>query len=132
MSKLTQINSTVCSNLRDEINEAIQMVANKYGIEIKAGSAKYSTNTAEFKLNVSIVDANGIAQTPEVRDFNHYCTMFGLKKEHLGQTITISGEKMKIVGLKSANRKYPIIAECIYSNKRYKLNEQTVRSALGV
>lgn len=66
------------------------------------------------------------------RDWDIYCRRYGFDSEHLGQIFHLGKNAYRITGLKTANRKYPILADNVANGKSYKFEAATVKLALRV
>src|SRR5208282_4789782 len=116
--------------LRAEIEAALQAVATKHGIVIKAGNGNYSGTNATLKLEISVVDASGLVVNKEVAAFQRVAVMYGFKPEDLGRSFTVRGKNFTLAGFDSKSRKFPILASC--NGKMFKLEIDSVQRALGV
>jgi len=61
-----------------------------------------------------------------------YCRRYGFEPEHLGNVFHLGKNSYKITGLKTANRKYPILADDLANGKSYKFSPESVRLALFI
>ena len=59
MKKIETFNKPQIVQLRNEIDKALDQVANKYGITIKAGNCSFSGNEANFKLKLNTIGEGG-------------------------------------------------------------------------
>lgn len=123
--------------LRDEINEVVQAVAKKHGIQITAGHGVYGDAFGSLKLDIATVGQDGVVNTREADDFKQYATLVNLKPEDFGKTFTSNGSSFKIVGLKLRS-KYAVIAERLprvigekSDGKRFKFPADAIRVKLG-
>jgi hypothetical protein len=119
---------TAVITLRAEIEQALQTVAAKHGIAIKAGNASYSGTNVQIKLEMSVKDASGVTQTKEVSDFKLLAARYGLKPEDLGRTFTVRGKTFTLAGIDRKSFKYPILATS--NGKMMKLQIADVKLAL--
>ena len=108
--KLTTIDRTNLRMIKDDINRAVQAVAEKYGVSIEMGSASFSATSATAKVIIAVVADNGTVRSPESVAYENYKELYGLKK-NLGETFIQNGEAYTIKGLATRSSKYPIIAE---------------------
>lgn len=98
MSKITKEN---IDTIRDDINEALKPVADKYGLSIHAGRATYTATSASFKLELVDVKANwesGILFT-------------GLQPDDLGKECLFGKQRLTIVGFDNDARTNKILLE---------------------
>ena len=116
--------------LRNDIEGALGVVAAKHNITFTIGGVRYGSDT--IKLSVSGSDNSTPGVDIYEKDFLKKCGQYGLTKENLGATFMSpqSGDLFKITGLKTRNRKYPILAERVGDGKGFKFNEDTVRDLL--
>ena len=128
---IKQFDRKTCKMLSVEIEEALQSIAKKYGISIKRGNGSYSESRCLIKVECATIGEDGFARTQAETDFPMFCTMFGLKPEHLGKEISIRGRVFTICGLKPNRTKLPILARAV-GGKVYKFPERTVQRALGI
>lgn len=117
--------------LRQDINVALQSVAEKYGISIKAGNASYNDESVQFKLVCTTMGENGQVETKEAKDFKVYASMYGLNKEDLGKEFTAGRDKFQITGLKPRSRNC-IIAKKLGTSQSYKFDPESVQRYLSI
>ena len=102
---------TTCRLLGEEVNAALQVIAKKYGIVLRAGGGRFESSNYRFKVEASIIDASGTAKTPAVSDFERYAEMFGLQKTDLGKPFLCRGISYAVCGAKPRSHKFPILAD---------------------
>ena len=112
----------ICS----EIDEAVQSVAEKYGIKLERGNASYRTNNFVLKINGSVLTDTGQAMTREASDFQKMAPLFGLSADDLGKEFVANGKRFVITGLKPRSPKYPILAAEVGTGTTYKFQVDTV------
>jgi len=118
--KITEFDRPTIKRLRSEIDDALLELSEKYGIEIKTGSASFSNTNVTFKLELATVGSDGEVNTKEMDDFRHNAWRFGLSEDDLGKEFTHRGNRYRVVGMKPRSPKYPIIAERIGDGARFK------------
>jgi hypothetical protein len=129
--KMKSIGSGELKLLATEIEEAVQSVAKKHGIQIKRGRGVYGGSNASLKLELAVVGKGGQAQTREAEDFKRYASVYGLKAENLGAEFTdFDGEVYTITGLKPRSRKYPILVERV-DGMGFKMPAERVKVGLA-
>ena len=126
------IDSKKIRELRGEIDQALEVLAKKHGLQIKAGNAKYDPHGqfCTFQLECSVLDENNQAKTQEAVDFERMANLYNLKPEDLGKTIVVHGTEYTIEGLKPRSSKYPICVSRNSDGRKFKLVADWVRSAL--
>ena len=119
MKKVTSFNRQNIRQINSELEAALKQVAEKYGLEVKLGNTRFTSDNFTTKVQVATVGEGGITMSKEATDFNRYKTILGINME-LGQEFQRSGKTFTIVGLKPRSKKYPILAKCS-DGKTYKL-----------
>ena len=104
------ITSSFLRDLREEINEALAVVAARNNVRIVAGRATYTQTNSTMKLEISAKDsATGEAIPRMAEDFKSLACLHGLKPEDLGRKFVFAGRGYTIVGLKPRCTQRPII-----------------------
>ena len=101
--------------LRDDISEALEPIAEKYGITIEPGNVSYTDIDATMKLSLK---AAGDVDY-ELEKFNQLCQSYGFEPEHYRMDVFLSGQRFKLVGFNPKAQKYPLLIEAD-NGKRYK------------
>lgn len=129
MNKITDftLDKQIFNLLRHDVENALKSVAEKYGIEITAGSISYTNEYCTMKITASVISESGEVLTKEKADFKKYAELFDLKPEDLGRTFKLNNSTFEIVGLKPSSRKFPIIGRNVASNKRFKFTSSMVQ-----
>lgn len=119
---------------RKEMEADLAALNKKYGMTFALGSCKFSAETAEFKLTVSLPAQDGTAETAAAKEFKRYAKanlLGSLQESDLGRSFrTTEGRVYTIVGAKMSARKYPILATSALDGRTYKFSELSVESAL--
>jgi|GEM_PF-3201738 len=108
MNQITRDNLRV---LRIEMNRALKSVGDKYNVEINAGNVSFTDKNASFKLQVALINEDGIAETKEVQDFKAYSFSHGLPEDLLNKEINVCGKTVKIIGYKPRSTKFPFLVD---------------------
>jgi len=115
---------------RRKLEEMFDQFQQDTGVKLKIGTIRYDDRTLRTTLEGCTETVDGTGDTFEKITWDRCCGRYGLKPEHFGQTIDLGfGRKYKLVGIKSRNRKYPILAQKD-DGKRYKLTSADVRQGL--
>ncbi len=106
------IDRTLLRLLREEIDAALKPIGEKFKLAISWEKASFSPQNATIKLQASVLNEEGIAETQTRSDFKKYAIMFGLKPEWLDKSFSdFSGHVYVISGLSMRSRKAPVIGE---------------------
>lgn len=99
------LNRAKVQQIQRELAAAMEEIGRRHGVKLGKNSARYTENYAELKVRVDVV-SGGVAMTPE---------RVALDRIYPGRYGTIvrspTGERLKIIGYKPRNRKYPVIVE---------------------
>jgi uncharacterized protein YlxP (DUF503 family) len=117
--------------LRSAMESALEQVTKQYGVKFSVGSARFSPETATFKVEVATVSTDGAVNTKKVAEFKRYCNLYDLKEEHLGVYITYNRTQYKISGLSPGSWRFPILADRVSDGKTFKLPTSAVASLTG-
>ena len=124
MKTINNFDRQALSELRQSINSRLDNLEEEYNIKLKLGSISFSDSNFTAKLECSLV-IDGEVKEGIASDFEQYRELWGLKFP-LGFSFHDGNSIYKVVGLKTKNRKYPIICESLGNGKRYKLTRNFV------
>ncbi len=96
-------------NFRNEVNEALKEISNKYNIDLKAGNITYTNNSFTCKLEAKAKEIDG--KSYEQIEFEKYCMIYNLKPTDYNKLIQYCGNTYILVGFKPRSGKYPILAK---------------------
>ena len=116
--------------LGEEMEQALQLVAKRHGVQIRAGRGAFTKTTFEARFEVAET-VKGVAQTPERATFARMVKLYGLATGDLGKTFSQDGYTFKIVGLNTRRRRYPVVVERQPDGKRFKFGAEAIVRALG-
>lgn len=79
------------------LNDELKTLIDKYGIDrVKSSLESFLEDDMENEFK---------------KEWNFNCRRYGFEKDDLGKMFYISNEGYEIIGLKTRNRKYPILAK---------------------
>lgn len=122
---IKQIDKEFLRCLRSEINEALEPIAEKYGIKFDAGNASFSQFNATIKLEIATAQ-NGDFVTKEAQSFLTYAELLGLSKDFLNKEFSYFGTKYILTGYSPRSTKYPFIVTKVLDGGSYKLPKNAV------
>ena len=129
---LVEFDKQACRTLGNAVEEALQKVAQEFGVSIKRKGGSYSSTNYVIKLEASIIGSGGVILSREAEEFKRYCGLYNLEPEDLGKTFTDDGGIVyKIKGLSTRSCKNPIVADNTQNGKTYRLPERMVQRGLG-
>ena len=116
---MTQINRPELQLLATEIEQAVQAVAEKHGIQIKRGNGTYDADGshASLKIEMSVLGEDGKAVSPDAGAFEQYSQYDGIPADALNKRFGA----YTFVGYKPRNRKYPYLVTIAGKTGTYKL-----------
>jgi hypothetical protein len=116
MTKITNFNPENLKEIRDDFNEAVKQLEEKYGIRLSFDKISYSPDSFGAKINAIIANSAVTEESVNpkwIADFTRY-TEFGyngLKKSDLGRKFKFpNGKTGKIVGLRPRAR-HPLVVK---------------------
>lgn len=127
---ITEFSKSNLPFLRSEINDALKLIGEKYGISLVAGNASFTADDATFKLNCAL----GAGKTNTNIRMDKMAENFTLHQFRLGNlnmtsTYVILGVQYKIVGYNPRAHQYPLILEDQKTKKRFKFDVESVQRA---
>ena len=93
MSKITQFSKDNLDSIRNDINEALKVIGDKYGIELKTGSLSYSTETFSVKVEAAI-KVEGVSNSKDAQEFKKYSMIIGLQPSDLGREFSSNNKTL--------------------------------------
>lgn len=101
--------------LRERIEKDLAVLADDYGINIKAGNIKYEQNSFNITLNATKKEVNG--KSFEQAEFEKLCRIYGLTAEDYLKQVTILGKQYVVCGFSKSASKYPIVVKDAYGKE---------------
>lgn len=129
-AKLKRFDTVVLTKLREEMNDALKGIAEKYGMTIDAGKATYGDTYANFKVELALTKEDGTALTREATAFKMYAHLFGMKPDDLGKEFVWNGKRLKLTGYCASKRKFPFVAHCLTDGKEYGFTEKFMKGKM--
>jgi hypothetical protein len=123
-------NRTDLRLLRDDLEIAINAVAEKHNLQIRVGSCTYAATNCSFRLDVSTITDGGIVHTKERSEFIRWAPVYQLDSEWIDKPVVISGIQYVIKGLNSKKRKHPVLLQNISNQKMYCFGADVVRAMM--
>lgn len=114
-------------DLRTKMQEALDGLFLKTGIQLKVGNCTFDAMTADFKVKAIAMGEDGKPHDPEAEAFLHNAHLWGLKPEDLGREFDFRGETHRVAGLKTRSRKYPFLVERVRDGRRLKFTDQLLK-----
>jgi hypothetical protein len=131
MSQLKMIGRPGAKLMRVEMQEALNIIGERYGMAFEIGRITFDNNS--IKASVEAVLTTTPDESKMAADFRKHCFKHNLKPSDLGRIFTNTRlERFEIVGLKSRNRKYPIIGQRVSDGKQFKFTSHSVRLGLVI
>lgn len=127
---IKQLDRTSLKLLRTDLDAALTAIAQKHGIILTVGNARFTSSTATFKLNVATKAADGTIINREREDFISLADVYGLKPEWIDKTFQWSGNTYKITGLQPRRRKNPVLVRN-RNGKGYVFGVDTIKMLMG-
>lgn len=129
---MANIDKLLLQTLRSEVNAALVEIGKKHGLNLQAGAASFTTETACFKLNVTKLTETGAVITKEMADLKLHFKSLGLNESHLDQVFTVQGIAFRLVGFRRSARAKPFLARRVSDGKNFILRDEQLYSALKI
>ena len=123
---ITNIDRDTCRLLASEIEAAVQAVATKHGVQIKAKGGSFTDTSYTMKLEVAVLGDGGVAVTQERTSFLRLAGLYGMKPEWIDQSFVHGRDKFIIVGLNTRKSKRPVLCKSTANGKTYIFEATTV------
>ena len=114
---------------RQDVNEVLKGVADKYNVDLQAGNISYSDTNFTMKLEAKAREING--QSFEQAEFEKYCLLYGFSKSDYNREFILNGRKFYLIGFKPKASKYPALAKC-EDGKNYKFSAEIIKIRMEV
>jgi hypothetical protein len=96
--------------IREAVREALAKLEDELSVRFtENGTVHFTSQHFVLKVECDFEDAYTTLQTKDELDWNRLCYRYGLSPEDRGKIITMNDKKFKLIGIKSVNKKYPII-----------------------
>ncbi len=136
-NQIKSFNRATIVTLRTELAKAVASVEAAYGIKVDFGNARFTDSTVTFKTNVAIPiaiagQATAVTDSMDANNYIRYQWSHHLPTAALGKVVRVNGETYRIKGYMPRKPKYPILAERVFDNRRFKFAVSTIASAVQV
>lgn len=135
MSKDTSIGKPFLRTIREEMNAALKSIADKHGLVMVVGKISYDTNS--FKATVEAMLANkpemkGVRpeEVPYFQGLQRDGHLYGLSVTDFKKVVSLYGEKYAFIGIKTRNRRTPLIMKKLENQKYYGFPDDEVPSLI--
>jgi hypothetical protein len=115
-----------------EIEAAVQKVAQKHGLTVKASGASFKSSEMTPKLKLFAVNADGVSSevTSAARDFEVWGSIKGLQPAWLNKTFVAGRSEYKVVGFDKKRPKNCIILERLSDGAKASCTAQYLKSVM--
>lgn len=110
--------------------EALKELEDKFGVNFNVSGGQVGGSSGLIKLGVKLRTAAG-ADSHDKTMWDAYCSLYGLAKEHFGQTFVSQGIAYKITGIAPSRPKFPVSAERVHDGRGFKFPASTPKMALA-
>jgi len=102
------ITKELLSELRKDFDRAIEEVGHKYSLSIDLKGISYSDTNASGKIEMSLIQPDGVLQTKERSSWQSMASTYGLDPDLLDKTFVSRGVTHTVAGINKKAKKYPI------------------------
>ena len=127
--KIKSFDKKNCETIRAEVMAAVAAVMHKYDLSATYKGGRFSNE--RFSVNLDL-DVLAVASSGEEMpaSFPKDAARVGLPSDSYGKLFKLRGTLYKITGIKTRNRKYPVLAKNLLDGKQYKLPVSSVVAGL--
>lgn len=113
MSALTRQSVAAIQN---EVAAALKAIGEKWDLKLTNNRATYSDASVRFTLELTAQTEDGISAKYR-SDWDALHTLYGFSADDLGKTFRSQGGEVRIVGLDTKRRKYPVACQNVATGK---------------
>ena len=125
------INRTLLKNIRPELQQAVDAVLKKHGLEGQFGSMSFTDSDFTVKLSVNQIGGKSRKDSRQAIQFQMHAESYGLKPEMLDKPqITIDGATLIITGYNNQKKKYPFMVTL--NGQSYKMTANHIKAQLAI
>ena len=114
---IKSLDRSTVKQLSEAFLNALKPLEKTYGIKINPRGARFSSTTAAFKFDASVIGAEGEVLSRERQDYKLWAHNLGLNENWLDQEFSWNGKFYKVTGLKTRCWKSPVLVERADSKK---------------
>jgi len=124
---IKKIDRATCRLIGDDMEAALQAVAEKHGVDITRGRCTFLDENATYKFEVAVLNADGQAETKtytalkQVIEWIEGLELADLDVEYNDPFLSVG--PFKITGYRTRARKNPFIVTVVGTDKSYTLSE---------
>jgi len=133
MSTMMKFDKSNVEAVRREVMDAVKMVLAKRGIDPAYMGGRYSAEKFSLKIDLNIMAESTTGEAMPA-SFPKDAARVGIPSNCFGKEFDLRGIRYRVCGVKTRNRKYPVIATALSGPKRgydYKLDAYSVSRALS-
>lgn len=133
MSTMKKFDKSNVEAVRREVMDAVKMVLAKRGIDPAYMGGRYSDEKFSLKIDLNIMAESSMGEAMPA-SFPKDAARVGIPINCFGREFDLRGIRYRVCGIKTRNRKYPVIATALSGPKRgydYKLDAGSVSRALS-
>lgn len=113
--------------IQTKIKKAIAAIAAEENVSIAFGSISFNSAYYTTSMKVTTLEKNEKVSNVHTA----ICKSLGFTQNILGMTFEGKNGLYRIYDIKTRNRKYPIIAECLRDGRSFKFSKEVIKSKLG-
>ena len=132
MTVINEFNNGNIGNIMDDCRDALELVAEEYGLVLQRKTCRYSSDDApvSFRLLVPERTEDGEAVNPKETEFRKYARRFGLEPDDYGKLFKTYNGVYRVSGIKPRGKKFNVLGEHVNTGKTYKFPSSAVVDGL--
>lgn len=121
------IDNKKINSVQRKIQDAIKKIELEENVKIDFGTISYNSARYNTKMTVTTCEKNKKVEVV----FTNICKKLGFTQNIIGMTFEGKNGNYEILDIKTNNRKYPIIAKSLLSDKTYKFSVLHIKELIG-
>ena len=125
VKKIKSFDRTKAVAFGSELETALAKIAKRYGLTVQLKSRKFGHDNYTARVELSVVNAEGLSQTKEAKAYEAEAAYRGWNKK-VGDTFTSRGIAYTITGYNTRARSMPLQANRVSDGAGFKFRPATI------
>lgn len=121
------IDENKIKSIQDKIKKAIEVIEKEEKVKITFGGCSY--NKAYYTTSMKVMVTGRSKEIDSV--YLSLCKKLGFTQNIIGMEFDGISGRYLIIDIKTRNRKYPVIAQCLTNGKQYKYSVSDIKRRMG-
>jgi hypothetical protein len=127
---LRKIDREAAKMLRIETENALHVIAQKYGLTVRVHGGRFGDADYIPKVEFKVIETEDGTRLEEA-EFTARAAMYGIDQKY-GEAKEMRGEMYRLVAISLTKRKFPVICQRMRDGKRYCFPVEAFKRTVGV